>query len=153
MRSKKSRILADHKKAIMDEEQRLKEKGKKQVLVKLKEEADEAAKDNHQVHSLKLQVQTLQQQNQELEKQHSKPQKKYQKLQRKYQRLQKKNQKVLPKFSTMLCFFLFLSLSSGAPPEQMEMNLWKLKEVFVGNKPMHKNLSHILHRYHSMRES
>jgi hypothetical protein len=45
-------------------------------MVKPKEEADEAAKDNHQVQALRLQVQTLQQQNQELEKQHSKLQKK-----------------------------------------------------------------------------
>jgi hypothetical protein len=81
MRSRGSRMLVDHNKAIMDEEQRLKDKGKKQVLVKPKEEVDEATKDNHRVQALRLQVQTLQQQNQELEKQHSKLQKKYQKLQ------------------------------------------------------------------------
>jgi len=79
-------MFVDQKKSIMDEEKRLKEKGKKQVLVKPEEEVDEVAKDNHQVQALKLQVQTLQQQNQELEKKHSKLQKKYQKLQRSHQK-------------------------------------------------------------------
>jgi prefoldin subunit 5 len=69
-----------------DDEQGLKEKGKKQVLIKPKEEVDEAIKDNHQVQALKKQIQTLQQHNQELEKKHSKLQKKYQKLQRKHQK-------------------------------------------------------------------
>jgi hypothetical protein len=72
MRSKRSKMLVDHNKVIMDEEKIFKEKGKKQVLIKPKEEFDEAVKDNHQVQSIRLKVQTLQQQNQELEKQHSK---------------------------------------------------------------------------------
>jgi hypothetical protein len=83
----------------MDEEKRLKEKGKKHVLIKPKGEVDEAVKDNHHVQALKLQVQTLQQQNQELEKKHTK-------MQKMYQKLQKKNQKVLPKFTEKICFFL-----------------------------------------------
>jgi hypothetical protein len=28
------------------------------------------------------------------------------------------------------------------------MNFWKPKEVFVGNGPLHKNLSLFLHNYH-----
>jgi hypothetical protein len=48
---------------------------------------------------------------------------------------------------------LFLSLYFSAPSKQMEMHFSKLKEVFVGNGPMHKNLSHILHMYYDMRES
>ena len=35
----------------------------------------------------------------------------------------------------------------------MEGNLLKPKEVFVGNIPLHKNLSHFLHSYHSLRGS
>jgi hypothetical protein len=47
IRSRKRKVLADHNKSIMDEEQRLKERGKKHVLIKPKEEVDEAIKDNH----------------------------------------------------------------------------------------------------------
>jgi hypothetical protein len=46
MRSRKRRMLVDHNKAIMDEEQRLKERGKKQVLIKPKVEADEGINDS-----------------------------------------------------------------------------------------------------------
>jgi hypothetical protein len=35
----------------------------------------------------------------------------------------------------------------------MEMNLLKKKEVFVGNIPLHKNLSWFLHIYHILRDS
>jgi hypothetical protein len=70
-------MLDDHNKSIIDEEKRLKYKGNNPLMVKPKEEIDEAAKDNHRVQALRLQVQTLQQQNEELEKQHYKLQKKY----------------------------------------------------------------------------
>jgi hypothetical protein len=35
----------------------------------------------------------------------------------------------------------------------MEMNLMKPKEVFVGNMPLHKNLSQVLHNYHHLRDT
>jgi hypothetical protein len=35
----------------------------------------------------------------------------------------------------------------------MEMNFWKQKEVFVGNDPLHKNISWFLHNYHSSIDS
>jgi hypothetical protein len=38
----------------------------------------------------------------------------------------------------------------GEVAEQLEMNFWKPKEVFVGNKPLHKNLSQFLHNYHRL---
>jgi hypothetical protein len=56
--------MVDHNKAIADEEQRLKEKLKAQVLFKPKEEVDEAVNDSHQVQTLEMKIQTLQQQNQ-----------------------------------------------------------------------------------------
>jgi hypothetical protein len=34
----------------------------------------------------------------------------------------------------------------------MEMNLLNPKEVFVGKIPLHKNLSRVLHNYHSLRD-
>jgi hypothetical protein len=60
MRSRKMKVLVDHNKYVMNEEQRLKEKGKNYVLIKPKEEVDEVVKDNHQVQALKKQIQTLQ---------------------------------------------------------------------------------------------
>jgi hypothetical protein len=76
-------LSADHNKSAIDEEQGLKDRGKKQILIKPKVEVDEGVNDNHQVQILKQQIQTLQQQNQDLEKQHSKLQKKYQKTTKK----------------------------------------------------------------------
>jgi hypothetical protein len=38
----------------------------------------------------------------------------------------------------------------GEVAEQLEMNFWKPKEVFVGNWPLHKNLSQVLHNYHRL---
>jgi len=40
----------------MDDEKRLKERGKMRVLIKPKEEVDEVVKDNHQVQALKQQI-------------------------------------------------------------------------------------------------
>jgi predicted nucleic acid-binding Zn-ribbon protein len=79
-------MSVDHNKSAIDEEQGIKDRGKKQILIKPKVEVDEGVNDSHQVQILKQQIQTLQQQNQDLEKQHSKLQKKYQKLQRKHQK-------------------------------------------------------------------
>jgi hypothetical protein len=52
-----------------------------------------------------------------------------------------------------LFFSCFSPLSSRAVYETMEMNYLKPKEVFVGNGPLHKNLSRFLHNYHSLRGS
>ena len=60
MRSRKRKTLVDHNKSSMDDAQRLEEKGKKKVLIKPKEDVDEAIEDNHNVQALKLLVQTLQ---------------------------------------------------------------------------------------------
>ena len=42
----------------------------------------------------------------------------------------------------MLCFSLFWSLQLSMDHELMEMNFTKLKEDFVHNRPIHKNLPH-----------
>jgi hypothetical protein len=47
------------------------------------------------------------------------------------------------------CFSLYLQEQFS---ETMEMNCLKPKEVFVGNGPLHKNLSQVLHIYHSLRD-
>ena len=63
MRSKKNKLSVDHNKSTMDEEQGIKDRGKKHILIKPKVEADEGINDSHQVQTLKQRFQTLQQQN------------------------------------------------------------------------------------------
>ena len=60
IRSRKIKMLVDNNKYAMDDEQGLKERGKKQVLIKTNVEDDEGTNENHQVKKLKQQIQTLQ---------------------------------------------------------------------------------------------
>jgi hypothetical protein len=38
-------------------------------------------------------------------------------------------------------------------PETLERNFGKMKEDFVKNDPIHKNLSHFLHKCHGLEDS
>jgi hypothetical protein len=61
----------------------------------------------------------------------------------------------LRKLQEILCFFFtcFSLYLQERFQKHMEMNLLKPKEVFVGNIPLHKNLSRFLHNYHILRDS
>ena len=61
-------MLDDYNKYSMDDEHGLKERGKKNFLIKQRVEAAEGINYSHRVKELKQQIRTLQQHNQELEK-------------------------------------------------------------------------------------
>jgi len=54
-------MLVDHNKVSIYDKQRLKDRGKRQILIKPKVEVDEDINDNHQVQTLKQPIHTLQQ--------------------------------------------------------------------------------------------
>jgi hypothetical protein len=71
--------------------------------------------------------------------------------------MQKKNQKALPNvFEKTLFFPVFVIVFQCAFSTVggfQKLNIRKMKEVFVGNNPIHKNLSQFLHGYHGLGES